>query len=398
MKETERSEKGRNIKEEKINKHKMNNKNLSKMIYIIIGILIMVLQKPAYSQLNFYSGADFVIDDNINGNYQKIFDRDVEMYLGAGININSGNDGVLLNYFGLYNYYTINKNYSYHYHNAIVSYYDNRLSSNLLMDLTASYSLSLNTEDYSYLNNWAVGLTTVLNYSPSFRNSYIFSMNLNFTRFDEMKEFSNVKLISGLKSLYLLSKKTMMGGELQIGLKKYVSQYSMSEGQGKGKKGKSDNDNMNVYLVKGLTEIEHSFSRNTLMKIGLEYQRNFMDNNLYLSSNQYSGNINQLDDEFSYNGYAAMLEFQQRFFSDLTGKISFDFERKEFLNRPAYNLNDLIISPERIDNLYQVDINIEKRFSAFLLGVKYEYVRNESNDEWFNSSNNIYSLKLSVEF
>jgi hypothetical protein len=79
-------------------------------------------------------------------------------------------------------------------------------------------------------------------------------------------------------------------------------------------------------------------------------------------------------------------------------KISGGVQEKNYSERPAYDLAGNQIANTRADKRRAFSAQLEKTFKSlgFSIGLAYDYIRNESNDFFYDYANNAFAAQLSL--
>jgi len=103
------------------------------------------------------------------------------------------------------------------------------------------------------------------------------------------------------------------------------------------------------------------------------------------------------DDNYGYEGASFDAALTQILPWSMMAKISFLYQNKNYVNRPAYDLLDNIKSNERVDKVSSFSFILEKEFgwfNGFAISLMYDYIRNKSNDDFYNYKNNVCAISF----
>ncbi len=110
------------------------------------------------------------------------------------------------------------------------------------------------------------------------------------------------------------------------------------------------------------------------------------------------------DDNYGYEGTSFEITLTQILPWSMMSSLSTSYGNKNYVNRPAYDLNDNIISNKRVDKLFVTSFMLEKTFSvsgfinSFSISLLYDYIDNNSNDLFYKHNNNVGAVNFEVGF
>jgi hypothetical protein len=178
-----------------------------------------------------------------------------------------------------------------------------------------------------------------------------------------------------------------------------MSSGTTGNGQGMHGSGQSGSSSTgNVFQVSVSTRVAQSLFDITGLSIGAKYQKNITDETRYISSGTVLSGNDIFEDIYAYEGPTVEAMLTQQMPWNIRVNASASYQYKKYRNRPAYDLNQVVISSERIDKVTDITFSLEKDFKHIGFGVYYTYVNNISNDTYYNFKNNIITIGVNAGF
>jgi len=400
-------EKAISVLKDAIGEAKMKKSNLTigfkirKIIYPIL--MLALLYSTASAQFGLSTGLNMSYNDNINSNYQFLSDEVTEFFLESSYSFPSKNKNFELYYEGSFNYFRRNVNRTFHEHSAGIvfsSSFGKKLSSSL--NIGGAYNLSLNRDDYTYLDN--SGASAFANYKTYIgkRTSWQLGYTFNYYNYNEISDFNNFQNYVYTSLTGYLPSRTTLSFETGLGVKTYLNSQTNTStsgmGSGKHKMGSSTVLGESVFRLDVTGRLSQSIFDKTGLSLSAGYTKNLSSNERFLVSGNVTGNDNSLDDEYSFEGPYTEISLTRHLPWGLAAVLSGGFQYRNYIDRPAYDLNENLLSNERIDKLYTASLGLIKNFENFGFRLAYNYIQNSTNDEYYNFKNNIFSIELGAGF
>jgi hypothetical protein len=386
---------------------KMETNNLAIGLYIrkLIRPVLMLalLYSTASAQFNLNTGFNMSYNDNINSNYQFLSDEVTEFFFESGYSFPSKNKNFELYYEGSFNYFRRNVDRTFHEHSAGIVYsssFGKKLISSL--NIGGAYHLSLNRNDYTYLDyNGASAYANYRTYIGK-RTSWQLGYTFNYYNYNEISDFNNFQNYVYTSLTGHLPSRTTLSIETGFGAKTYMNSLTTTSttgmGSGKHKMGNSTVLGESVMRLDVMGRISQSIFERTGFSLSAGYTKNLSSNERYLISGNVTGNDNVLDDEYSFEGPFTDASLTQRLPWSMAAVLSGSFQYRNFIDRPAYDLNENLISDTRTDKVFSASLRFVKNFENFGIILAYSYIQNSTNDEYYNFKNNIFSIELGAGF
>lgn len=371
--------------------------------YIGFIFIFTLLSGSVLSQFSLSTGLNMSYNDNINSNYESLSDEVSEFFMESSYSFPMKNKSFEIYYEGSFNYFRRNVNRTFHEHSAGLVYsssFGKKLNSSF--NTGASYHLSLNRDEYTYLDyNGASAFAEYRTY-VSKRVSWQAGYSFNYFSYNELPDFDNFQNYVSTSIKGFLPSRTTLGFETGFGIKTYINPLTSSTvsgmGPGRHKMGNSSALGESVMRLDISGKISQAIFDKTGASISAGYTKNLISSERYLVSGNVTGNDNEFDDEYSFEGPFTEASFTQRFPWNMAAVISGSYQQRYFIDRPAYDLNENIISDQRTDKVTGASVQFIKNFTNFGIRLVYSFVHNSSSDQYYNFKNNIFSLELGAGF
>ncbi len=390
-----------------IEEEEMETINKSKLRYYIrtippvLVLLLMLFPSKSYSQFGLSTGLNMSYNDNINSNYEYLPDEITEFFLEGSYNIPSRNKSIEFYYSGSYNYFRRNISRTFHEHTAGFSY-SNSFSkkSNSALNLGSSFKMSLNRDDYSYLDfSNANAFANFRTYTGK-RTLWQIGYNFDYFIYNDFSDFNNLQNYVYTSFTGFLPSRTALTFETGFGAKSYLNSLSTSTTMGQGKHNMSSSSifNETIMRVDVSGKLTQTILDNTGFSISGGYTKNLKSDDRYLISGNVTGSDNIFDDEYSFEGPFVESSLTQRFPWGISASLGGIYRHRIFIDRPAYDLEENIISSERIDDEFTASFSLMKNFNYFGIRLVYNYINNSTNDRYYNFNNNVFSVEIGAGF
>ena len=192
-----------------------------------------------------------------------------------------------------------------------------------------------------------------------------------------------------------------MSIETGAGVKTYLNSLvsgTSGMGQGKHSMGSVTLLGESVSRLDLSGKISQSIFDMTGLSLSGGYSKTLESDGRYLTSGIVNGNDNVFDDEYSFEGPFVTSSLTQRFPWGIAAVLTGSYQYRMFINRPAYDLQENVISDERTDDVFGASFQLIKNFDYFGIRFVYNYIDNSSNDRYYNSGNNIFSVEIGAGF
>jgi hypothetical protein len=354
----------------------------------------------AYPQVYFDFKANAVYDNNINDNYEKLEDIYSTFDATVGYNAALNRTDFDVYYNGTFNIY---KKYSDKFkneHSVGASVY-NKLNKKRSTGIgfNGNFTVSLNRDEYSYLDYYALSGITGLDVSLSKRWNLSTIYTIDYVNLKEYKIMNNLEHNIMFKLAGYLPWKNSLVVSGGFGYKMYFSNQSGS-GEDRVRRGGSSisagTSPENLMIGYGGLVYTQTFLKTTGIRFRISGHKTFVSENLYV--NEYINQSSIFEDEFSTNEFLGEVTITQLLPAGFSLKSDFTYIYDYFPGRPAYDINMNITSSNRTDKFFSAGISALKNFGLMNIGLSYYYNSNNSNDSYFNYTKNSVSLWLSAIF
>ena len=361
------------------------------MTYFLTAVFVLMAYAFVFPQITLSSLYESYYDDNIFNNSSNVSDFINGLSLGAGYNMEAGNNNVQLYYMNNISYYRQNVYKSSHIHKfGLVDTYLFTEDENPL-NVGVNYAVKKN-RDYFVLYDFNI-FSFYLNYfhrngdDGGFLIGYLFLLN----RFENYPMFSHNENKIFLKYTKSFKTKTSFILGIEYDNKRYLSsadEYS----------GSSSINQMKYYF-----NAAQSIGANTGMNAHFLWRKNLSTGTRFLTSGDliyYEEEI--FLDNYSNEGYEAGLEIYQRISSVFKGSFDFTYRTNNYLNLLV--VDDLGYETEsyrkdkRIYFSAELNAELNNIIDGLYASLTWSSVINTSNDNFYKYSNRIYSFALGWEF
>jgi len=362
--------------------------------YLAVLLLIAGLfNAPVKAQLNLYASYQGISDDNIFNNTYQISDFINSFSFGSAYNFDSEVNNVQLYYEGSLNYFHTNTSKSFNSHRLglvethLFSIDDNPLNAGLNISFR-------NNEDEFELYNFQQ-ISAYINYRHSVSETdfilpgYVFNKNTykNFPLFSHNEHKLFLTWISNFET------RTSLSLNAELNLKQYSQVYDI-EG----------------YLneatqVKLLMNVGQALGDQTGMNGYVVVRKNLSDGSRYLidpadTSIYYEEEI--FNDIYSYDGIETGVGIKHYFTQSIELSLEAKYMIRNYSSLPAVGDNDIELTEMREDKQFGLGAGLLFDLSSVIKGLSlsavWNYFKNNSNDYYYEFSNQIISGSLDYNF
>ena len=379
----------------------VTNRNTVKLFFYAV-IALVLIPSASNAQFSLSTGLNMSFNDNINSNYELLSDEVTEFFFETAYDFPSKNKNFELYYEGSLNYYRENINRTFHEHTVGMMYstsFGKKLGSSF--NTGASFLTSLNREDYTYLDyNDASAFVNYRTYTGK-RTAWQIGYSFDYYNYSDISDFNNIQNYLYTSFTGYLPSRTTLGIETGAGVKTYLNSLvssSSSMGQGKHKTGSTTLLGESVSRLDISGKVSQSIFDMTGISLSGGYSKILKSNDRYLVSGNVTGSDNVFDDEYSFEGPFVHSTLTQRFPWGIAAVLAGSYQYRMFVDRPAYDLNENVISDERADDVFSASFQLVKNFDYFGIRFVYNYINNTSNDQYYNFRNNIFSVEIGAGF
>jgi hypothetical protein len=366
---------------------------MKKIIGSLQFLILLIAASSFDTQAQFYLTADVdgYYDDNIFNNYLGASDF-INAFTGElGYDFESEQNNFEIYYTGFFNQYYkyTDKSTTIHKFGAVNTYlfseYDNPLN------IGINYAVRINKEDY-YIYDFNQ-VSAYANYMHSLSESNKIQVGVIGNRIDyeNFSLFSHYQLKAFLRSINSFESLTSLTAAVEIDQKNYIEDY-----QNEGLANEVLQAKLYLQLGQGITDelglSAYAFLRN-----------NLSGGNRYFNTTDYIYYEEELfNDIYSNEGVESGLTLSYLFLPNIMGQVSGRYEIRNYTDLPAAEEEGNELDELRQDNQFSAGASLEFGLSKILTGLylslNYNYIKNNSNDYYYDYNNQICAITLGFDF
>ncbi len=357
----------------------------------LLVLLIVVFSLNSHAQLYLTADVEGYYDDNIFNNYLNESDF-INAFTGElGYDIETERNILELYYVGFFNRYYEYADKSTNIQKIgvvdtyLFSEFDNPLNIGL------NYTIRNNKEDY-YIYDFNQ-ISAYANYMHSISESNKIQIGVVGNRIDyeNFSIFSHYQLKAFLRSINNFESRTSLTAAAEIDQKIYIEKM-----QSQGLADEILQAKLYLQLGQGITP-----------QLGLSgyafFRKNLNGGNRFVYSLDYIFYEEELfNDVYSSDGIESGLTLTYLFLPNIVGKISGAYENRNYTDLPAADEYGNDLDELRVDNEFSIGASLEFGLSKFISGLyftlNYNYIKNNSNDYFYDYTNQIYAITLGFDF
>jgi hypothetical protein len=365
------------------------NRKISSLPLLVLLIAVFSFN----SQAQFYLTADVegYYDDNIFNNYLNESDF-INAFTGElGYDFESEQNNFEIYYTGFFNrYYEYNdKSTTIHKFGAVNTYLFSENDNPFNVGL--NYTVRINKEDY-YIYDFNQ-ISAYANYMHSISESNKIQLGVigNRVDYENFSLFSHYQLKAFLRSINSFESKTSLTAAAEIDQKIYIEKM-----QSEGLSDEVLQAKLYLQLGQGITD-----------DLGLSayafFRNNLSGGNRYFNTVDYIYYEEELfNDIYSNEGVETGLTLSYLFLPNFMGKVSGRYEIRNYTDLPAADENGNELDEMRQDNQYSAGASLEfglgEIIAGLYLALNYNYIKNTSNDYYYDYNNQIYAITIGFDF
>jgi hypothetical protein len=362
-------------------------------------VLTTIVTGNAFAQVGFEPRVSTMYDDNILNNYQRISDKVSTLTLDAGYGFGGKHwDGKVF-YDGALNYYQTftDRTNQFHSVQASFAHYSGEDEENVL-NVGFSYGQGFYRGSNTFYDHDQIAATV---HYKQFLSEFAIN-NLGYTfrsiRFSSLSDFSySEHALSGSLSFALPTQTTLIV-QTDLGAKFYSTPNAISETDGMRKGGMSFAPG--VIQFSPLVRIGQSIVEGTGLSLTTKYQWNIQKQTRYLSSSYGAISDDELfDDHYGHEGLQLSLTLTQILPESMLLRVTGGVQNRLYSSLAAYDLDGNVLSSQRNDQRSSLSILLQKDFEmGFTLKGAVDFIRNFSNDSYYDYRNTAVALEMSLNF
>jgi len=359
-----------------------------------LHLIILLIAAFSFSiQAQFYLTADVegYYDDNIFNNYLNESDF-INAFTGElGYDIETEQNNFEIYYTGFLNRYYeyADKSTTIHKFGAVNTYLFSENDNPL--NIGINYTVRINKEDY-YIYDFNQ-ISAYANYMHSISESNKIQLGVIGNRIDyeNFTLFSHYQLKAFLRSINSFESRTSITAAAEIDQKIYIEKMQ-SEGLAD-----------EVLQAKLYLQVGQGITDDLGLSAYAFFRNNLSGGNRYFNTVDYIYYEEELfNDIYSNEGIETGLTLSYLFLPNIMGKISGRYEIRNYTDLPAADEEGNELEELRKDNQFSAGASLEFGLSEVLSGLylslNYNYIKNISNDYYYDYNNQIYAITLGFDF
>lgn len=343
------------------------------------------------AQLYLLTSLEGYYDDNIFNNHFNVSDF-VNAFSGeVGYDFETEQNNFEIYYLGFFNRYYENSDKSITVHKFglvntyLFSEFDNPLN------IGINYTSRINREGY-YIYDFSQ-ISAYANYMHSISESNKIQLGVIGNRIDykNFSLFSHYQFKAFLRSINSFKSRTSLTVAAEIDQKNYIEDY------------KSQGLTNEVLQAKFYLQLGQGITDNFGISAFTFIRKNISGGNRYFDSINYIYYEEELfNDIYSNEGIETGLTLSCLFSPNIIGKISGRYEIRNYTDLPAADEEGNDLDELRQDDQFSVGASLEfglgEILSGLYLALNYNYIKNASNDYYYDYTNQIYAITLGFDF
>jgi hypothetical protein len=358
---------------------------------LFLLLLIAFLNPEVKAQFYLTADVEGYYDDNIFNNYLNSSDF-INAFTGElGCDFDSDQNNFEIYYTGFFNQYYkyTDKSTTIHKFGAVNTYLFSEDDNPLNVGI--NYSFRINKEDYNIYDFNQISAYANYMHSISESNKIQLGVIGNRIDYENFSLFSHYQLKAFLRSINSFESRTSLTAAVEIDQKSYIEDY-----KSQGLADEVLQAKLFLQLGQGITE-DLGLSALTFFK------KNISGGNRYYSSTDYVYYEEELFNDINSNeGIETGVTLSYLFRPNIIGKIAGRYEVRNYTDLPAADKEGNDLDELRKDNQYSVGASLELGLSEILSGLylslNYNFIKNSSNDYYYDYNNQIYAITLGFDF
>jgi Surface lipoprotein assembly modifier len=358
---------------------------------LLFCVLLLFFSTKASAQLYLTADVGGYFDDNIFNNYLNTSDF-INTFSGElGYDFETENNNLEFYYSGFFNRYYeyADKSTNIQKLGVVNTYIFSEFENPLNVGL--NYIVRNNKEEYFIYDYNQISAYANYLHSISESNKIQIGVIGNRVNYENFSIFSNYQFKAFLRSLNSFESRTSLTAAIEFDQKKYIESY-----ESEGLADEILQTKLYLQLGQGITP-----------ELGLSgfafFRKNLNGGNRYVYSFDYVFYEEELfNDIYSSDGIESGLSITYLFLPNIIGKISGVYETRKYTDLPVADEEGNDLDELRVDNEFSIGASLEFGLSKFInglyLGLNYNYIKNNSNDYFYNYTNQIFAITLGFDF
>ncbi len=367
----------------------------------MVMLSVMAGCVSATAQFTVTVGAAGMADDNVSNSSERGSDRVTLFTVKPGYEIAAGASSTQFWYDGSFAFYSRFTDRAFQHHALGITHVRTFGDEDAgTMEFGADYAARKNQESFTLFDHTTLGLAAAAEYY--FTESFAGAARYSFQSltFAQLPDFDYREHAIALKQSLQAWGATTFILHNEIGIKNY-SRAASADSDSLILSGMTGGTDQRTVQLTSSLRIGHSLMEKTGLSLSAGYRYNFEQATRHLSSEYGSLSEDELfNDHYGYEGFRAGILLTQLLPSDMTVRLRYDQEQRDYRLLAAYDLAGMQTADRRNDAHRIFSAAFEKRWTDFplTLMLSYEYITNASNDAYYEYTNNVFSVGLTVPF
>jgi hypothetical protein len=355
--------------------------------YQMLLLFIMLSAGNIFPQFSLSTKIDGYYDDNIYNNYTKVSDFIKSFSLGSAYDFESESNNFQLYYMGNFSYYNQYnfKSSNSHKIGAVNTYLFSKEDNPL--NIGMNFSIRNNKDDFTIYDNNLISAYGNYRQTTSENNylllGYLFN-RINYKNFSVFSYNENKGFIK-FNSAFKTETSMMLG--VEIDNKNYIEKYN------------DPSLANNTTQLNGFIQLSQIIGESTGLSGYFLKRYNLTTGTRYVYSDEFVFYEEEIfNDVYSNDGYEAGISFSQLVGSSLMLSLEATYIKRNFSALPIAGVDGYSMDILREDNQLGLGIGLQADLSFIfndLIGsLKWNYLKNNSNDYYYNFDNQIMSAGL----
>ncbi len=289
---------------------------------------------------------------------------------------------------------------------------------------TLNRALPHSGDFFAYANYNAVGTASFRFTAAQALITHLY-YTVNYTGYDELTSLSNIENLGRVVVGILPSNDVYVYLDGSVGTKRYygvdtvstavknlINMHSKGVLKGKGRGGSQSSQGVRSYVLDSPSASQATYGAGVNYSAGqwgadasLLFRKNLSGTARYINAvAKFAGGQSQVyDDPYSYHGTQFNIgASRDSLVAGINVSAGFMLATKDY-NRPALDTSEtVVLAKQRRDNYSDLSLALSRSFSSggfpagYTIGLNYDHVVNSSNDEFYNFTDDVVSLFITV--
>ena len=358
--------------------------------YYFVNVFILIFLfgcKTVFPQISLSTKLDSYYDDNIYNNFTKVSDYVNSFTFSSGYDFESTSNNLQFYYIGNLSYYRENifKSSNSHKLGAVNTYLFSENDNPL--NVGVNYSFRNNKDEFSIYDFSIISLYANYRQTIETQNFLLAGYLFNKIDYKNFSIFSYNENKGFLKFNSYLSENTALMLGVEIDNKNYIDKFS-----------DPSITNNNTQLT-GYSQLTFYSGESTELSGYFLLRHNLTTGTRYIDSEEFIYYEEEIfNDVYSNDGYESGISISQFISAGIMMSVQGIYIKRNFSNLPISDPAGFSLNELRTDKFYALGTDLKFDLSFItdnLIGsVKYNFLKNNSNDYYYNYDNQMISVSL----